>query len=188
MCAIIIPLLHPQITTLLQPVIYAIDNVSTCLTLNTLLHFTSPPFTTSNNSFALWYNLEWHLLQHPKHITILSTWIKRHAALPGNDIADNVSKCSTTHFNYLLSPTPSTLIALTETPLHGKITTRLIKHKLPTHQHNNVHLSLSNRFFFQSSWFSTFVFKWVNGLSSSLRTQFPMVELHGKIDVCTQLH
>ena len=51
--AIIISLLYPQLTTLPQPIIFAIDNLSTCLTLNTLLHFHSPPFTTSNNSFAL---------------------------------------------------------------------------------------------------------------------------------------
>ena len=78
-----------------QPIIFAIDNLSTCLTLNTLLHFHSPPFTTSNNSFALWYNLIWHLLQHLKHIAILFTWIKGHADFPGNDAADSVSKWST---------------------------------------------------------------------------------------------
>ena len=164
--AIIISLLHPQITNLPQPVIYAIDNLSTCLTLNTLLHFTSPPFTTSNNSFALWYNLIWHPLQHLKHITILFTWIKGHANFPSNDIADSVSKWSTTHFNCLLSPTTSTLMALNQTPLTGKITSRLTKHKLPTHQHNNIDPSLSNHFFLKSSWFSTFIFKWVNGLFS----------------------
>ena len=164
--AIIISLLFPQLTTLPQPIISAIDNLSTCLTLNTLLHFHSPPFTTSNNSFALWYNLIWHLLQHLKHITILFTWIKGHADFPGNDAADSVSKWSTTHFDYLLSPTTSTQFAINQTPLPGKITSKLTKHQLPTHQHNNIHLSLSNHFFLKSSWFSTFTFKWVNGLFS----------------------
>ena len=109
--AIIISLLYPQLTTLPQPIIFAIDNLSTCLTLNTLLHFHSPPFTTSNNSFALWYNLIWHLLEHLKHVTILFTWIKGHANFPGNDAADSVSKWSTTHFEYILFPTNSTHLA-----------------------------------------------------------------------------
>ena len=164
--AIIISLLYPQLTTLPQPIIFAIDNLSTCLTLNTLLHFHSPPFTTSNNAFALWYNLIWHLLQHLKHIAILFAWIKGHANFPGNDAADSVSKWSTTHFDYLLSPTTSTQLAINQTPLPGKITSKLTKHQLPTHQHNNIHLSLSNHFFLKSSWFSTFTFKWVDGLFS----------------------
>ena len=176
--AIIISLLYPQLTTLPQPIIFAIYNLSTCLTLNTLLHFHSPPFTTSNNSFALWYNLIWHLLQHLKHIAILFTWIKGHADFPGNDAPDSVSKWSTTHFDYLLSPTTSTQLAINQTPLPGKITSKLTKHQLPTHQHNNIHLSLSNHFFLKSSWFSTFTFKWVNGLFSCKGYQHPLHPQH----------
>ena len=164
--AIIISLLHPQLTTLPQPIIFAIDNLSTCITINTLLHFNSPRSTTSNNSFALWYNVIWHLLQHLKHVTILFTWIKGHANFPGNDAADTVSKWSTIHFDYLLSPTTSTQLAINQTPLPGKVTSKLMKHKLPTHHHNNIHLALSNYFFLKSSWFSTFPFKWVSGLFS----------------------
>ena len=93
--------------------------------------------------------------------------MKGHANFPGNDTANTISKWITTHAYFHLNlylPTSTTIIHLQHTPTPGKVTSKHTKHLLPIHQHNNIHLSLSNDFFLHSSWFSRFIFKWVNGL------------------------
>ena len=161
--AIIISLLYPQLTTLPQPIIFAIDNLSTCITLNTLFHFKPSPLHHWQHLLCTIVQPYMTFLQRWKHVTILFTWIKGHANFPGNDFADSVSKWSTTHFDYLLSATATTHLAINRTPLPSKITSKPTKHKFPAHQHNNIHLSPSNHFFLKSSWFSIFTFKWVLG-------------------------
>ena len=162
--SIITTLFFPNLPSLQQPIIFAIDNLSVCTTLNFLQPLNHPPFSSHTNSFALWYNLIWHLLQRLRHLNILFTWIKGHAGFPRNDTADSIAKWITLHLSLHITPSSSTTLALQQTPLPGKITTKHTKHKLPTHEHNNIHLSLSNKFFLKASWFSTFIFKWVNGL------------------------
>ena len=57
------------------------------------------------------------------------------------------------HFHLLfhILPSPHTILAQNQTPLPGTIITKHTKHKLPSHNHNNIHLSLSNKFFLKAS-------------------------------------
>ena len=166
--AIIISLLYPNIRLFPQPLIYAIDNLTTCSNLNLLQSSSTFPFNTNNDSFCRWYLLLWHLLKNI-NFTIIFTWIKGHANFEGNDMADTVSKWISSHIHVSanqLTPPELPSILHHNTPLPSKISTKYTKHLHSAHAHNKIHLSLSTIFFLTSSWFSRLNFKWVNGLFS----------------------
>ena len=65
--------------------------------------------------------------------------------------------------------TPTKLHLLHLSPTHtlpGKVSLASVKHLLPAHSHNNIHLSMSTGFYSHTSWFSRVPFKSVNGLYS----------------------
>ena len=62
------------------------------------------------------------------------------------------------------SPDTSHFIYHNHTPLPGRITRKTVKHLLPNHKPNNIHLPSSTDFYAHTSWFSRLSFKWTNGL------------------------
>ena len=166
--AIIISLLYPDIHLFPQPLIYAIDNLTTCSNLNLIQSSSTFPFNSNTNSFSSWYLLLWHLLKKT-NLTIIFTWIKGHANFEGNNVADTISKWISSHIHIptnQLTPPEFPSILHNNTPVPGKVTTKHTKHLHDAHTHNNIHLSFSTIFFLNSSWFSRLNFKWVNGLFS----------------------
>ena len=166
--AIILITLLQTIPTLPQPIIFAIDNLSVCSTLQFIQQTKCNPFTASTNSFCLWYSHIWTFL-HCSPLHIILTWIKGHADFPGNDYSDAISKWSSHHINYppgSNEPSSTYFINHQYTPLPSKVSFKFVKHLLPAHSYNNRHLSMSRDFYSHTSWFSRFPFKWVNGLYS----------------------
>ena len=85
----------------------------------------------------------------------------------GNEHSDKISKWVSLnlpphpeHHN----PDTSQFIYHIHTPLPGRITRKTVKHLLPNHNHNNIHLPSSTDFYAHTSWFSRLPFKWTNGL------------------------
>ena len=165
----IVPITLFQILpTLPQPIIFAIDNLSVCSTLQFIKQTKDNPFNASTNPFCLWYS---HICTFPQSSTlhITFTWIKGHADLPGNDYSDAISKWASTHINYppgSHQPSFTYFIYHQHTPLPGKLSLKSVKHLLPAHSHNNIHLSMSRGFYSHTSWFSCLPSKWLNGLYS----------------------
>ena len=166
--AIVVITLFQILPTLLQPIIFAIDNLSVCSTLQFIQQTKDNPFTASTNPFCLCYSHIWTFLHSsPRHI--IFTWIKGYADFPGNDYSDAISKLASTHINYPRGshqPSFTYFIYHQHTPLPGKVSLKSVKHLLPAHSHNNIHLSMSRDFYSHTYWFSRFPFKWVNGLYS----------------------
>ena len=59
-----------------------------------------------------------------------------------------------------------TLLTSYTTIIHrpGRITRKTVKHLVPSHKHNNIHLPSSTDIYAHTSWFSRIPFKWRNGL------------------------
>ena len=96
--AIIISLLYSDIHLFPQPLIYAIDNLTTCSNLNLIQSSSTFPFNYNTNSFCSWYHLLWHLLKKT-NLTIIFTWIQGHANFKGNNVADTISKWISSHIH-----------------------------------------------------------------------------------------
>ena len=155
-----------HIDTLTQPIIFAIDNLSVCSTLHQIQQLKTKPFASNANCFALWYNYIWEFL-HNTHIHIIFTWIKGHADFDGNEHSDRISKWVSINLHQHPehhNPDTSHFIYHNHTPLPGRITRKTVKHLLPNHKHNNIHLPSSTDFYAHTSWFSRLPLKWTNGL------------------------
>ena len=97
--AIILTTLLRSLPTLPQPMIFAIDNLSVCTTLQLIQQTKWNPFTASSNPICLWYSHIWTFL-HSSPLRIIFTWIKGHADFPGNDYSDAISKWAPNNINY----------------------------------------------------------------------------------------
>ena len=167
--AIILFTYLPHTNTLSQPKTFAIDNLSVCSTLHQIQQSNVKPFASNTNSFALWYN---HILNflHNTHLHMIFTWIKGHADFNGNEHSDKISKWVSLNLpqhpeNH--NPDSSHFIYHNHTPVPGRITRKTVKHLLPSHKHNNIHLPSSTDFYPHTSLFSRLPFKWTNGLYCS---------------------
>ena len=164
--AIILTTLLRSLPTLLQPIIFAIDNLSVCSTLQLIQQTEFNTATASSNPFCLWYSHIWTFL-HSSPLHIIFTWIKGHAVFPCNDYSDAISKWASNNINYpprSQQPNSTYVIYHQCTPLPGKVSLKSFKHLLPAYCHNNIHLSMSRDFYSHTSWSSRLPFKWVNGL------------------------
>ena len=131
-----------HVDTLSQPIIFAIDNLSVCSTLHQIQQLKIKPFASNANCFALWYNYIWEFL-HNTHLHIIFTWIKGHADFDGNEHSDKISKCVSLNLHQHPehhNPDTFHFIYHNHTPLPGRITRKTVKHLLPNHKHNNIHL------------------------------------------------
>ena len=155
-----------HVDTLSQPIIFAIDNLSVCSTLHQIQQLKTKPFASNANCFALWYNYTWEFL-HNTQLRIIFTWIKGHADFDGNDHSDTISKWVSLNLHQHPehhNPDTFHFIYHNHTPLPGRITRKTVKHLLPNHKHNNIHLPSSTDLYAHTSWFSRLPFKWTNGL------------------------
>ena len=164
--AIILFTYLPHSNTFSQPIIPAIDNLLVCSTLHQIQQLKAKPFASTASCFALWYNYIWDFL-HNTHLHIILTWIKGHADFAGNEHSDRISEWVSLnlpqhpeHHN----PDTSHFMYHNHTPLPGRIGRKTVKHLLPNHEHNNIHLPSSTDFYAHTSWFSRLPFKWTNGL------------------------
>ena len=106
-------------------------------------------------------------LLHNTHLHKTFTWIKGHADFDGNEHSDKISKWVSLNLHQHPehhNPDTFHFIYHNHTPLPGRITRKTVKHLLPNHKHNNIHLPSSTDFYAHTSWFSRLPFKWTNGL------------------------
>ena len=92
-------------------------------------------------------------------------WIKGHAGFLGNEISDAYSKWAA-HvmvWDPSLLPPPIGCISRGPIPVRHKLTTTSIKHLLPRHKNENIHVPSSFHFYNHTSWFKGLPFKWSSG-------------------------
>ena len=90
-------------------------------------------------------------------------WIQGHAGFVGNEISDAYSKWAAHVMIWdpsLLPPPPIGCISRGPLPVIHKLTTTSIKHPLPCHRHENIHVPSSFHFYNHTSWFQGLPFKW----------------------------
>ena len=93
-------------------------------------------------------------------------WIKGHAGFKGNEISDAYSKWAAHVMVWdpsLPPPPPIGCISRGPLPVIHKLTTTSIKHPLPRHEQENVHVQSSFHFYNHTSWFKGLPFKWSSG-------------------------
>ena len=155
----------PHMSTILTPN-HQFCFLTLCSTLPEIQQSNVKPFASNANCFALWYNHIWNFL-HNTLLHIILTWIKEHADFDGNEHSDKISKWVSLHLPQHLenhNTDTSHFIYHNHTPVPGSITRKTVKHLLPSHKHNNIHLPSSTDFYAHTSWLSRLPFKWTNGL------------------------
>ena len=84
----------------------------------------------------------------------------------GNEISDAYSKLAAPVMIWdrsLLPPPPIGCISRGPPPVIHKLTTTSIKHLLPCHKHENIHVPSSFHYYNHTSWFQGLPFKWSSG-------------------------
>ena len=94
-------------------------------------------------------------------------WIKGHAGFVGNEISDAYSKwaANVMIWDPSLLPPPPPIGCISRGPLLviHKLTTTSMKHLLPCHKHENIHVPSTFHFYNHTSWFQGLPFKWSSG-------------------------
>ena len=101
----------------------------------------------------------------PEKCVVQCAWITGHAGFPGNEVSDYFSKWAAnglTWHRYLTPPLIGS-VTLNKRPVLPPPSSAYVMALLPSHGHSDLHLSLSVDYYKDSSFFSSFSFKWSFG-------------------------
>jgi ribonuclease HI len=146
----------------IQNIIVLIDNESAVKTAKAIQENTLKPLTSLEQTHLIG-RLQVTLRRKPEASVV---WIKGHARIPGNVVADTFAKWAT-HLPFPpRPPAPRFSIWQGPTPIQGKIPRAIMNKLIPQHKHLNIDAGLSFLWYRKASPFSVFQWKWVNGLTA----------------------